>query len=93
MLAWAIGCKECCRSSGRTDSKEDNVLCCKESGETVMLLAKPKVSVVEVFSSGFTDKVVPVLWKIGFFRILNFIFLLLFVCFGFALMKCPCFVN
>lgn len=31
------------------------------SGETVMLLAKPEASVVEVFSSGFIDKVLLVL--------------------------------
>ncbi|NWQ65761.1 MOCOS sulfurase, partial [Neopipo cinnamomea] len=29
MLVWAIGCKECYRSDGRTDSKEVNVFCCK----------------------------------------------------------------
>lgn len=31
------------------------------SGETIMLLAKPENSVVEVFSNGFIDKVVLVL--------------------------------
>lgn len=31
------------------------------SGETITLLAKPEASVVEVFSNGFIDKVIPVL--------------------------------
>lgn len=31
------------------------------SRETMMLLAKPETSAVEVFSNGFIDKVVPVL--------------------------------
>lgn len=33
----------------------------RESGETILLLAKPETSVVEVFSNGFIDKVVLVL--------------------------------